>query len=316
VVRLAPGRHHPVRREPAEALRGHRQRHFYRDALPGIWTALRDVVLFWVGHGVRIFRVDNPHTQADAVLGVDDRRGARAPSRRHLPLRGLHPAQGDAQARQGSGSPRSYTYFTWRNNQGGADRVPDRADPVAVPRVPAPELLRQHARHQPAVPAGRTPAAFEIRAVLAGTLSSVWACIAGSSSARDGDPGTRGVPQLRENTRSRRGTGTRPGNIRASIARLNRIRSDNPALHELLNLRFYPAHSDSLLFYGKATADRDNIVWVAVNLDPHAVCETMIELPLHELGLGEDAAIEAEELRDGQRFQWRGRRQTCASIRR
>ena len=65
-----------------------------------------------------------------------------------------------------------------------------------------------------------------------------------------------------------------------------------------------------MLFYGKATANRDNIVWVAVNLDPHEAREAVIELPFQELGLGGDGVIEAEELLRGGRFRWHGHRQT------
>ena len=74
--------------------------HFYRDALPAIWLALRDIVLFWVEQGVRIFRVDNPHTKPFPFWEWLIARGADALSRRDLPGRGLHPPEGDAQARQ------------------------------------------------------------------------------------------------------------------------------------------------------------------------------------------------------------------------
>src|SRR3546814_6521462 len=72
------------------------------------------------------------------------------------------------------------------------------------------------------------------------------------------------------------------------IARVNAIRRDNPALHELDNLRFYPAHDDNVLFYGKLTADGGNMIFVAVNLDPFEAHEAEIEFPLHAMSIPED----------------------------
>ena len=94
VVPPPPRRDAQVRREPAQALPGHLQRQLRLARTgEGLWAALRDVVLLWVGHGVRVFRVDNPHTKPVAVLGVADPRGAGRAPRRRLPRRGVHPAR-------------------------------------------------------------------------------------------------------------------------------------------------------------------------------------------------------------------------------
>src|SRR5690606_37020000 len=75
------------------------------------------------------------------------------------------------------------------------------------------------------------------------------------------------------------------------------------------NLRFYPAHNDNILFYGKMTPDRRNIVLIVVNLNPFETQEADIELPLDDMGLGHDAPFEVEELMYGDRHQWQGARQ-------
>ncbi|HSR73043.1 MAG TPA: DUF3416 domain-containing protein, partial [Kiloniellales bacterium] len=152
-------------------------------------------------------------------------------------------------------------------------------------------------------------AAFQTRAILAGTLSSLWGMYSGFELC-EGTP----VPGKEEYLDSEKyeikaWDWDRPGNIRAYVARLNRIRRDNPALHELANLQFLTAWNDHVLFYGKMTARRDNILWIAVNLDPHNVQEATIELPFWELGLDEGAAVDADELLTGEPVRWLGRYQ-------
>jgi len=99
----------------------------------------------------------------------------------------------------------------------------------------------------------------------------------------------------------------RPGHIRDHITKLNYIRRDNPALHELRNLRFYKAYNDQILLYGKMTAAKDNAILIAVNLDPHHVQSCDFEVPLWEFGLPDHAAIGIEELLTDSSFQWHGK---------
>ena len=99
----------------------------------------------------------------------------------------------------------------------------------------------------------------------------------------------------------------RPGNIRAHITRLNHIRRDNPALHELTNLRFYNAFNEQVLLYGKMTAAKDNFILIAVNLDTQRAQACDFEVPLWEFGLPDHASIAAEDLLTGARFTWRGK---------
>ena len=94
------------------------------------------------------------------------------------------------------------------------------------------------------------------------------------------------------------------------IARLNRIRRENPALHEYRNLRFYEAQSEHILFFGKATATRDNVILAAVNLDPFQAHEARLTLPLAALGVAPDEAYELTELLSGTRRLYRGPQQT------
>ena len=90
---------------------------------------------------------------------------------------------------------------------------------------------------------------------------------------------------------------------------MNKARRENPALQEFLNLRFYPASSDSILFYGKMTADGSNMVFVAVNLDPFETHESSLQFPLDEMKIGPDDAFEIEDLLTGERHLWNGSEQ-------
>ena len=99
----------------------------------------------------------------------------------------------------------------------------------------------------------------------------------------------------------------RPGNIRDYVARLNQIRRENPALQEFTNLRFYNAWNDNIIYYGKMTAAKDNIVLIAVNLDPHHAQAANFEVPLWELNLPDWADVEVEDLFTGSKFVWHGK---------
>ncbi len=283
--------------------------HFYRDALPGIWLAWRDVVLFWIDHGVKIFRVDNPHTKPMPfwewmIRAVQERH----PDAIFLSEAFTRPKMMRKLAKVGF--TQSYTYFTWRNTKSELTEYL-----TELSQTPCREYLRPNFFvntpdiNPPFLQRGGR-AAFIIRAVLAGTLSSLWGMYSGFELC-EATP----IPGREEYLDSEKYQITawdwdRPGNIRGIITRLNRIRRDNPALHDWWNLRFHVAHDDSVLFFSKMTAERDNILWVAVNLDPHAVREAVFELPLQELDLGEDAVIEAEELLSAERLRWHGPRQT------
>jgi starch synthase (maltosyl-transferring) len=98
----------------------------------------------------------------------------------------------------------------------------------------------------------------------------------------------------------------RPGNIADDVTRVNRIRRENPALHEYDNLRLFPTDSNELLAYGKATADRSNIIVCVVNLDPFWAQSGWIDVPVHDWGIGPDQPYVAHDLLTDERFTWRG----------
>jgi starch synthase (maltosyl-transferring) len=280
---------------------------FYSDAaVPDLWLALRDVVLFWVGQGVRIFRVDNPHTKPLPFWEwlIRDVR-AREPDTIFLSEAFTRPAMMYRLAK--IGFTQSYTYFTWRNSrheltgylQELADGAPkDFFRPHFFVNTPDINPIFLHTSGRPG---------FVIRAGLAATLSGLWGVYSGFELC-ESEP----VPGKEEYMHSekyelRPRDWNAPGNIIGVITRLNHIRRDNPALHSHLGVRFHATDNDRVLCFSKATADRSNVLLVAISLDPQAGQHCHIELPLAELGLDERAGLEVEELMRGLPLFWHGR---------
>jgi starch synthase (maltosyl-transferring) len=285
---------------------------FYaHDAKPALWLALRDVIRFWIDAGVRIFRVDNPHTKPLPFWEwmIADIR-ARDPEVIFLSEAFTRPRLMYRLAK--IGFSQSYTYFTWRESK--RDFI-DYLSELTQTNVC--EYFRPHffvntpdinPRHLQA--SGR--AGFMIRAALAATLSGLWGVYSGFELCE-----ANALPNSEEYLDSekyqlRAWDWNRPGNIVDIIAGLNRIRRANPALHSHLGLTFLPAHNERILFFEKVTAARDNVILVAISLDPFAPQEADIELPwrtLEQWRVREWDALAVTDLMSGARFEWRGRRQ-------
>ncbi|KAK4241750.1 DUF3416 domain-containing protein [Achaetomium macrosporum] len=267
--------------------------HFYsRDAIPGLWYALRDIVLFWLKRGVRLFRVDNPHTKplpfwewmVEEVRQVD-------PGVVFLAEAFTRPKMMKRLAKVGFSQ--SYSYFTWRNTKRELTEY-------------LTELTREECRHymrpnffvntpdiNPVyLQTGGRPG-FQVRLFLAATLGTNYGVYSGF--------------ELCEAAAIRAWDWGRPGNIKADIAFVNRLRRENPALQQFTNLKFYNAWNDSILYYGKHTDDLASFLLFAVNVDPHHPQGAQFEVPMWEFGLPDDAAIEAEDLVTGQPFTWTGK---------
>ena len=273
-----------------------------------LWIELRDVVQFWVDHGVKIFRVDNPHTKPLPfwewlIHDIQDRH----PDVIFLSEAFTRPKLMKALAKLGF--TQSYSYFTWRTTKWDLQQYLEeltQSDAQEYMRANffanTPDILPLHLQ------TGGRPA-FIQRAVLAATLNSTYGIYNGFELCEN-----EAVPNKEEYLNSEKyqykvWDWDRPGNIRDWITRLNEIRRSNPALQEYNNLEFYSSTDDNVLVYGKAAADRSNIVLCAVNLDPHHPHETHFELPLWKLNLPDWATVEVEELVGGYSFDWTGKHQ-------
>lgn len=299
-----------------------------------LWYALRDVVLFWIDQGIRIFRVDNPHTKPlpfwEWLIG-DVRR--RHPDAIFLAEAFTRPKMMARLAKVGFSQ--SYTYFTWRNDKAELTQYL-----TELTRSPLRDFFRPHFFvNTPDINpyflqrSGRS--GFLIRAALAATLSGLWGVYSGFETCEATPHVVNGQPREEyadsEKYQLRRWWPERPGHIVAEITRLNEIRKGNPALHSHLGLLFCTAHNPSILFYarftpatgtsddgmplgGYGTDQRisrfgDNVLLVMVNLDPHAPQGADVELPLWQWNLPDDGALEVEDLVDEYRFTWHGKHQ-------
>jgi starch synthase (maltosyl-transferring) len=283
---------------------------FYAEAaLPDLWLALRDVVLFWADEGVRLFRVDNPHTKPLPFWEwlIADISG-RYPDAAFLSEAFTRPKMMYRLAK--AGFSQSYTYFTWRNDKRELTEYLREITETEVKDFFRPHFFVNTPDINPIFLQQSGRPGFLIRAALAATLSGLWGIYSGfelcEAAALPGREEYRDSEKYEIKPRD----WTAPGNIIAEISRLNRIRKANPALQSHLGLTFYNAFDDAILYYGKTTPLRDNTILVAVNLDPHAARTFSFELPLWEWGLPDDGALVVEDLMNDREFLLTGKNQT------
>jgi starch synthase (maltosyl-transferring) len=279
---------------------------WYAEDREGLWNEWRDVLLFWVEQGVKIFRVDNPHTKPFAFwewcIGEVQKEHpdviflAEAFSRPRIMQ---HLAK--------LGFAQSYTYYTWRNHKHEiVEYLTELAHEEPSEYMRPNFFANTHDILPHVLQFGGRPA-FMMRLALAATLSPTYGIYNGYELCENtprGEPGTTVYYQDSEVYEYKVWDWDRPGNIKDYVKRINQIRRDNVALHHLKNLRFHDAHHDQILFYGKKKDD--NAVFVAVNLDPHNPHDTHVHFPLWELGIGEHETYIVEELISGRRLQAQG----------
>jgi starch synthase (maltosyl-transferring) len=277
----------------------------------GLWQALYGVFKFWIGRGVRVFRVDNPHTKAlpfwewciaEVLKDTPDTIFlAEAFTRPHVMY-----------SLAKSGFTQSYTYFAWRTAKVEIQEyfeeltqppVSDFFRPNLWPNTP--DIL-----HEQLQTGGRPM--FMQRVILAATLGANYGIYGPAYELLEGRPAkpTAGKTASEEYLDSekyeiRAWDRSSPNSIAPLITQLNQIRHANPALQRNENLHFHAIDETNLLVYSKATADLNNVILVAVNLDPKAEHSGWVNLDLSKLGLPWQGSFEVEDLLTGARYQWK-----------
>jgi starch synthase (maltosyl-transferring) len=275
----------------------------------GLWDELKSVMDFWIEQGVRIFRVDNPHTKSFAfwewVIGEIK---ARQPDVLFLAEAFTRPKVMHRLAK--AGFSQSYTYFTWRNSKQELteyftelSRGPGREyfRPNVWPNTP--DILHE------ALQSGMR-SVFASRLVLAATLSANYGIYGPTYELMESTPREPGSEEYRDSEKYqlRHWQLDRPDSLAPLIARVNRIRRDNPALQSDRTLTFCRVDNDRLIAYVKHDAAAKNIVLTVVNLDPYNTQSGWVELDLRSLDIDADAVYQVHDLLSDQRFQWRGAR--------
>ena len=272
-----------------------------------LWEEMRSIILFWADRGVRIFRVDNPHTKPVAfweylITGVR----AKYPDTIFLSEAFTKPKMMKALAK--AGFNQSYTYFTWRTTGPELTEYFTELTQTEMRNYfrgnlwpNTPDILPVHLQE------GGRPM-FMIRAVLAATLSSVYGIYSGFELCEnDALPGREEYLDSEKYQWKERDWDA-PGNIKDWITQINRIRQENRALHLYDNLRFYRADNSAILCYAKMTEARDNIIVVVVNLDPSRSQNSYVYIPLADFGPMDSDTYQVHDLLSDARYLWRGER--------
>ena len=275
----------------------------------GLWEEMKSVVSFWIGQGVRIFRVDNPHTKPYAFwewLIAEIKKDH--PDVIFLSEAFTRPKVMARLAR--IGFTQSYTYFAWRNTSWEL-----REYFTELTRTDMREYFRPNL--WPNTPdiltatlqTGGRPA-FLARLILAATLGASYGIYGPAFELCEHEPLEPGREEYlnSEKYEIRHWDRDRQDSLREVIARVNRIRHENPALHGDWSLRFHQITNDRLIAYTKSTDDRSNTILVVVNVDPHYTHAGFLELPLEELGLDPTQPYQVHDLLGNARYIWNGPR--------
>ncbi len=281
----------------------------------GLWQGLHGVFKFWIEHGVRVFRVDNPHTKALpfwewCIAEIH----ASTPEVLFLAEAFTRPHVMYTLAK--GGYTQGYTYFTWRNTKADLEAyfeeicnvpVRDFFRPNVWPNTP--DIL--HEQLQVADPAERQ-SVFKSRAILAATLSANWGIYGPAYELCEGraakpSAGKKGSEEYldSEKYQIRHWDRTDPISIAPLLTQLNKIRREHKALQTNEGLHFHRTQNDQVMCYSKTTADGSDAVIVAVNLDPRAEQTAWIQLRLDWIGVPWGSAFTVEDLLTGERYAWK-----------
>jgi starch synthase (maltosyl-transferring) len=280
--------------------------HFYRGAIPSLWYELRDIVLFWIDKGVRIFRVDNPHTKPFPFwewMIAEVRR--TEPGAIFLAEAFTRPKPMKRLAKVGYNQ--SYSYFTWRNLKGELTEYLTELTQEECAEYMRPNFFVNTPDINPRFLQTSGRPGFQIRLALAATLGGNYGVYSGFELCEYIPVQGKEEYLNSEKYEIRAFDWKAPGNIRDDIAFFNRIRRSEPALRNFRDLAFYNIWNDNLLCYGKRTPDRSSFLLFIVSLDPFAGQGGHFEVPLWELGLPDNGTVQVENLVSGERFAWQGK---------
>ncbi len=279
----------------------------------GLWDALKGVFSFWMEQGVRIFRVDNPHTKAFPFWQwVIPELKAQDPDVLFLAEAFTRPRVMERLAKLGFSQ--SYTYFTWRDTKDELTRylleltttsVREYFRPNFWPNTP--DILPGHLQ------TGGLPA-FRSRLVLATTLTANYGIYGPAFELGENTPAKPGSEEYlnSEKYEIKRWDLQNPASLKPLITRLNQIRRQNPALQSNERLHFHATDNPSLICYSKRSANGSNVILAVVNLDPFLVQTGWVDLDLDVLGLGPSDTFEVYDLLADHSYRWRGSRNYVA----
>jgi starch synthase (maltosyl-transferring) len=272
-----------------------------------LWAELKSIFEYWIAQGVRIFRVDNPHTKSLAFWEWVIAEIKRVqPDVIFLSEAFTRPKLMYRLAK--AGFTQSYNYFPWRNSKREIETYFTEltSRPVCEffranlwPNTP--DILPEYLQY-----GGR--AAFMVRLVLAATLGASYGIYGPAFELMEDRAREQGSEEYldSEKYQLRSWDRDRPASLRDFITRVNRIRRENAPLQSDLGLRFHPTDNDMLLAYSKSNGTES--VLVVANVDPHHTQSGWVTIDLRSLGLPAETTFQMDDLLSGARFLWRGPR--------
>ena len=279
---------------------------FETEAWPSLWRELLSVVTFWIEHGVRIFRVDNPHTKPFGFWEwlITETRSIH-PDVIFLSEAFTRPKVMAHLAKLGF--TQSYSYFTWRNTKEEIREYFTELTTTELREFLRPNLFVNTPDILHAYLQSGGPAAFRTRLILAATLGATYGIYSGFELCENlAVPGTEEYFES-EKYQIKPRDWDRPGHIKALVADVNRIRREQRALQFDGGLRFHDSDNPQLIAYTKTAPGDDHSVLVVVNLDPFNMQHGFIEVPLERFG-GKSSPYTVRDLLTGATYSWRGDR--------
>jgi starch synthase (maltosyl-transferring) len=273
----------------------------------GLYAEVLRIVRLWMSHGVRIFRVDNPHTKPlafwERLLAEVD---STDPDVIFLAEAFTRPAMMHTLAK--IGFHQSYTYFTWRNTAPELiSYLRELSGPAAAYMRPnffvnTPDILHEYLQHG-------GPPAFRVRAVLAALLSPTWGVYSGfelceNVPVRPGSEEYLDSEKYAYRPRNWKEAEQEPNGIAPLLTRLNLIRRSHPALHWLRNLRFHYVDQPGMMCFSKRSSRDADTVLVVVNLDPYQPREATVWLDMAALGMDDQSQFVVTDELTGESYRW------------
>ena len=272
-----------------------------------LWDEMKSIFFFWIDQGVRIFRVDNPHTKPFSFWEwlIAEVKG-KHPEVIFLSEAFTRPKVMYRLAKLGF--TQSYTYFTWRNTRAELEQYFTELTQTEVREFFRPNLWPNtpdilHAFLQQ----GGKPA-FRVRLVLAALLGASYGIYGPAFELGVNEPFQPGSEEYKnsEKYEIKSWDLDSPASLKDLITRVNQIRKENPALHADRNLRFHPVDNSELICFSKHTDDLSNVILVLVNLSPNRQQSGWLDLPLEEFKLIPGQGYQVQDLLTDASYVWNG----------
>ena len=274
-----------------------------------LWEELKSIILFWIKQGIRMFRVDNPHTKPFCFWEwlIDDIK-KEYPDVIFLVEAFTRPKLMYRLSKLGF--TQSYTYFAWRNTKWELTQYLTELTRTEISEyflpnfwTNTPDVLTEYLQ------SGGKPA-FMTRLILAATLCSSYGIYGPAYELMQNVPIEPGSEEYLDSEKYeiKHWDINSSDSLKGLISRVNRIRHENPALQGNSSLSFHATDNEELICYSKHTEDLSNIVLVVVNLDPHHVHSGWADISLKTWGLDSQQSYQMHDLLNGASYQWHGSR--------